>query len=129
LDQYGKDAVFYQLSLRYNWLETKKEKMSFLIEIEQIILPKLGIEQMHRKSHIRKLRGAIITEQIQKKRGPKNTYTDFDKHHLIQLWKLSGYPCSKRLKSILEEWLIKINLGNRIKLGNTLTVPSRNVPF
>ncbi len=115
LDQDGKDAVFYQLSLRYNWLETKKEKMSFLIEIEQIILPKLGIEQMHRKSLIRKLRSAIITEQIQQRRGPKNTYTDFDKHHLVQLWKLSGYPCSKRLKSILREWLHNYECSDLIK--------------
>ena len=38
LDQDGKEAVFYQLALRYNWLESKKEKMDFLIEIEQIIL-------------------------------------------------------------------------------------------
>ena len=27
LDQDSKDAVFYQLALSYNWLETKKEKM------------------------------------------------------------------------------------------------------
>lgn len=45
LDQDSKDAVFYQLALRYNWLETKKEKMDLFIEIEQIILPKLGIQK------------------------------------------------------------------------------------
>ncbi|MBC7421202.1 MAG: hypothetical protein H7328_10785 [Bdellovibrio sp.] len=104
-DQDSKDAVFYQLALRYNWLETKKEKMGILLEIEAVIFPKLGIHKMYRKSLIRKLRGAIVIEEIKQKRGPKNTYTDFDKHHLVQLWKLSGYPCSKRLKSILEEWL------------------------
>lgn len=59
LDQDSKDAVFYQLAVKYNWLETKKEKMDFLIEIEQIILPRLSIDQMHRKSLIRKLRNAI----------------------------------------------------------------------
>lgn len=27
--------IYYQLDLKYNWLETKKEIMDFLIEIEQ----------------------------------------------------------------------------------------------
>ena len=115
LDQDSKDAVFYQLALRYNWLETKKEKMDLLIEIEQIILPKLSIQKMHRKSLIRKLRSAIIVEEVRQKRGRKNTYTDFDKYHLIQLWKLSGHPCSKRLKSILEEWLLSYQCSDLIK--------------
>jgi len=115
LDQIGKDAVFYQLAIRYNWLETKKEKMDLINEIEQIILPKLGIKKMHRKSLIRKLRSAIIIEEVRQKRGRKSTYTDFDKYHLVQIWKLSGYPCSKRLKSILEEWLLNYNCSDLIK--------------
>lgn len=100
---------FYELAHSYNWLETKKEKMHFLDEIEQVILPKLGIEPMHRKSLIRKLRFALIVEVVRKKPGRKNTYTDLDKHHLIQIWKLSCYPCSKRLKVIFEEWLLNYN--------------------
>jgi hypothetical protein len=115
LDQDSKDAVFYQLALRYNWLETKKEKMDLLVEIESIILPKLGFVKMHRKSLIRKLRWALIVSETKRTRGPKNTYTDFDKHHLVQLWKLSGYPCSKRLKSILEEWLQSYTCSDAIK--------------
>ena len=115
LDQDSKDAVFYQLALSYNWLETKKEKMNLLIEIESIILPKIGIDKMHRKSLIRKLRGAIIIEETRRTRGRKNTYTDFDKHHLVQLWKLSGYPCSKRLQSILDEWLQSYDCSEQIK--------------
>ena len=114
MDRASKDAVFYQLALRYNWLETKKEKMDLLVEIESIILPKLGIDQMHRKSLIRKLRGAII-EETQKVRGRKGTYTDFDKYHLVQLWKLSGHPCSKRLQSILDEWLQSYDCSELIK--------------
>jgi len=43
LDQESKDAVFHQLALKYNWLETKKEKMEFLIQIEQVIFPRLSI--------------------------------------------------------------------------------------
>ena len=117
LDQDSKDAVFYQLALRYNWLETKKEKMDLLIEIEQIILPKLSIQKMHRKSLIRKLRAALVINEIKQKRGRKNTYTDFDKYHLIQLWKLSGYPCSKRLKSILEEWLTSYVCSELVKIN------------
>ncbi len=73
LDQDSKDAVFYQLALRYIWLETKKEKMNLLLEIEQIILPKIGIQKMHRKSLIRKLKLAIIVEEIKQKRGRRNT--------------------------------------------------------
>lgn len=37
LDPDGKEADFYQLVIKYNWLETKKEKMGFLIEIEPVI--------------------------------------------------------------------------------------------
>jgi hypothetical protein len=105
LDQDSKDAVFYQLALKYNWLESKKEKMIFLIEIEQVILSRLSIEPMHRKSLIRKLRSALIVDERPGIRGRRAKYNDFDKHHLAQIWKLSGYPCSKRLKSILIEWL------------------------
>jgi hypothetical protein len=85
LDQDSRDAVFYQLALRYNWLETKKEKMELLIEIESIILPKLGFTKMHRKSLIRRLRRAMITSEIKRTRGPRSKYTDFDKYHLVQL--------------------------------------------
>ncbi len=42
----SRETVFYQLSLKYNWLEHKKEKMDFLTELEQIILPKLSIEKI-----------------------------------------------------------------------------------
>lgn len=91
--------------------------MDLLIEIEQIILPKLSIQKMHRKSLIRKLRAALVINEIKQKRGRKNTYTDFDKHHLIQLWKLSGYPCSKRLKSILEEWLTSYVCSELVKIN------------
>ena len=59
--------------------------------------------------------GKSIDEEIKRKRGRKNTYTDFDKYHLIQLWKLSGHPCSKRLKSILEECLLGYQCSDLIK--------------
>lgn len=104
LDREGKEAIFHQLSVKYNWMERKKEKMEFLIEIEDIILPRLGIEPMHRKSLIRKLRNSIVIEDSPK-RGRKPKYNDFDKHHLKKLWELSGHPCSKRLKTIIKDWL------------------------
>jgi hypothetical protein len=115
LDQDGKEAVFYQLSLKYNWLKTKKEKMDFLIEVEQLILPKLSIEPFHRKSLIRKLRRSIILEPPIGRRGRRAKYNDFDKYHLIQIWKLSGYPCSKRLKTILDEWLSDYDCTDGVK--------------
>lgn len=115
MDQDSKEAVFYQLSLKYNWLESKKEKMNFLIEIEQVILPKLSIKVLHRKSLIRKLRSVIIVENQKKCRGRRAKYGDLERHHLVQLWKLSGYPCSKRLKAILAEWLLKYDCSNAIK--------------
>lgn len=115
MDQDGKEAVFYQLAVKYNWLERKKEKMDFLIEIEQVILPRLSIGAMHRKSLIRKLRNALVVEQRCFVRGRRAKYNDFDKHHLVQLWKLSGHPCSKRLKSILSEWLDKYDCTETIK--------------
>lgn len=115
MDQDSKEAVFYQLSLKYNWLENKKEKMDFLIEIEQIILPKLSIAKLHRKSLIRKLRSAIIVENQRKPSGRRAKYGDIEKYHLVQIWKLSGYPCSKRLKSILEEWLLSYDCSATIK--------------
>jgi hypothetical protein len=129
LDQAGKDAVFYQLAVRYNWLEHKKEKMNLLIEIEEIILPKLGIERIHRKSLIRKLRHSLVKDEFVCKSGRKNIYTDFDKHHLIQIWKLSGYPCSKRLKSILEEWLIRYECSDLIKNNLKRMSPTRMDEF
>ena len=89
--------------------------MAFLIEIEQIILPKLSIERLHRKSLIRKLRGAIIGAQTRKRSGRRAKYGDIDKHHLVHIWRLSGYPCAKRLKSILEEWLNKYDCSDAIK--------------
>ncbi|MCB0350277.1 MAG: hypothetical protein KDD38_03780 [Bdellovibrionales bacterium] len=115
MDQDGKDAVFYQLAVKYNWLETKKEKMSFLVEIEQIVLPRLSIEKMHRKSLIRRLRKAIMKDMVKCKPGRRPKYNDFDKHHLVQIWQLSGYPCSKRLKSILNEWLDVYECADSIK--------------
>lgn len=115
LDQDGKEAVFHQLSIKYNWLETKKEKMNFLIEIEKIILPRLSIPPLHRKSLIRKLRNAMVQESIRFKRGRRPKYNDLDKYHLVQIWKLSGYPCSKRLKEILSEWLSNYDCAVSIK--------------
>lgn len=115
LDQDSKDAVFYELALKYNWLENKKEKMNFLMDIEQVILPKLSIQPMHRKSLIRRLRKAILFEIKLSTRGRRAKYNDIDKHHLVQLWKLSGYPCSKRLKSILYEWLANYDCSEEIK--------------
>lgn len=125
MDQDSKDAVFYQLAVKYNWLESKKEKMDFLIEIEQIILPRLSIDQMHRKSLIRKLRNAIVLERKKSRRGRRAKYNDFDKHHLVQLWKLSGYPCSKRLKSILVEWLSNYDCAETIKIQLKSMSPSQ----
>jgi hypothetical protein len=62
LDRDSKEAVFSELANKYNWLTSKKEMMSLLIEIEQIILPRLSIERIHRKSLIRKLRKASTQE-------------------------------------------------------------------
>lgn len=104
LDQDSRDAVFYQLALKYNWLETKKEKMSFLIEIEQVKLPRLSITNIHRKSLIRKLRGALVADLVKRKPGRLAKYNDFDKYHLVQLWKLSGYPRSKRAARRIQKY-------------------------
>ena len=130
LDQDGKEAVFHQLAVRYNWLETKKEKMDFLIEIEQIILPRLSIKPMHRKSLIRKLRQALIVDlESSSARGRRPKYNDLDRFHLVQIWKLSGYPCSKRLKSILEEWLTNYDCAISIKDHLKTMSPSRMDEF
>lgn len=75
LDKNSKDAVFHQLALKYNWLESKKEKMDFLIEIETLVLPKLSIHLMHRKSLIRKLRGSLVEKTEQKKPGRQPKYS------------------------------------------------------
>ena len=125
LDQDGREAVFYQLALKYNWLESKKEKMLFLIEIERVILPRLSIAAMHRKSLIRKLRNALVLEQKGSARGRRAKYNDFDKHHLVQVWRLSGYPCSKRLKSILLEWLNDYDCAESIKANLKSMSPSQ----
>ena len=116
LDQDGKEAVFYQLAMKYNWLETKKEKMDFLIEMESIILPRLSIEPLHRKSLIRKLRNALVLENKSAQRGRRAKYNDLDKYHLVQIWKLSGYPCGKRLKAVLVEWLHDYDCSEDIKV-------------
>lgn len=105
LDEASKEAVFYQLSQRYVWLGSKKEKMDLLIEIEDIILPRLKIEPMHRKSLIRKLRSAVIAKEFSAKRGRRPKYNDIEKQHLINVWKLTSQPCSKRLVSLMKEWL------------------------
>jgi hypothetical protein len=115
LDQGGREAVFYQLAQKYNWLETKKEKMDFLIELEQKILPILSIKGLHRKSLIRKLRGAVVDDIVRRKRGRLCRYNDLDKYHLVRLWKLAGHPCSKRLKVIIDEWLNNYSCSNDIK--------------
>ena len=115
MDRKSKDALFYQLAVSYNWLESKKEKIDMLKEIEAVILPRLGIASMHRKSLIRKLRKAMINEPKSTPRGRKPKYNDLDKQHLIQLWKLSGYPCSKRLKIILGDWLPYYECADSIK--------------
>ena len=125
LDRGSREAVFYQLSLKYNWLESKKEKMDLLIEIEQIILPKLSIEKMHRKSLIRKLRSAIIVENQPKRSGRRAKYGDIEKYHLVQIWKLAGYPCSKRLKSILQEWLTSYECSAAIKARLCMMSPTQ----
>jgi hypothetical protein len=49
------------------------------------------------------------------RRGRRSKYNDFDKYHLIQIWKLSGYPCSKRLKTILDEWLSDYDCTDGVK--------------
>lgn len=115
MDKDSKDAVFYQLALKYNWLECKKEKMDFLLELEEIILPKLSIKSMHRKSLIRRLRASLVQDFERKKFGRRAKYNDFHKHHLVQIWKLSGYPCSKRLKALLGEWLVVYDCADAIK--------------
>ena len=115
MDEVSKDAVFYQLVQRYVWLGTKKEKMDLLIEIENIILPKLNIKSMHRKSLIRKLRAAFVADVVNQKRGRKAKYNDIEKQHLVQVWKLTGYPCSKRLVALMNDWLVFYSCSDQIK--------------
>lgn len=115
LDEVSKDAVFYQLAQRYVWLGTKKEKMDLLIEIETIILPKLNIKPLHRKSLIRKLRAAIIADVVNQKRGRKPKYNDIEKQHLVNVWKLTGHPCGKRLTALMNDWLIFYKCSDAIK--------------
>jgi hypothetical protein len=100
LDKDSSDAVFYQLAIKYRWLETKKEKSDFIIEIEKEILPMMSIKPMHRKSLHRKLKNSIL-DSPKKKRGRRAIYNDFDKQHLKKIWVLSGYPYGKRLKALL----------------------------
>lgn len=74
MDSEGKEAVFCQLSLKYNWLETKKEKMDFLIEVEQVIFPRLSIEAIHIKSLIRKLNILELSVDAYSNFGPRNQF-------------------------------------------------------
>ncbi len=116
LDQSTKDDVFYHLALKYGFLDSKKERMDFLEELEGIVLPRIGFPGMHRKSLIRKLRIVLVKDQQERpKRGRRAKYHDLDKGHLINLWRLSGYPCSKRLKTVLEDWLGHYSCGENIK--------------
>lgn len=101
----------------------------FLGEIEEIILPRLSIGPMHRKSLIRKLRRVIIVEPKRHHRGRRPKYNDFDKYHLAQLWKLAGYPCSKRLKFILQEWLRDYDCADSIKQNLKLMSPAQMDEF
>jgi hypothetical protein len=80
---------------------------------------------MHRKSLIRRLRKAILVDVVKRRAGRQPKYNDFDKHHLQQVWRLSGYPCSKRLKSILAEWLANYDCAESIKLQLQSMSPSQ----
>jgi hypothetical protein len=115
LDEASKEAVFYQLAQRYVWLGSKKEKMDLLLEIESIVLPNLNIKPMHRKSLIRKLRFAVVAEVANHKRGRKPKYNDIEKRHLVLVWKLTGYPCSKRLVAIMDDWLMFYSCSEDVK--------------
>lgn len=115
LNEQSKDAVFFELASRYNWLTSKKEKMDFLQDIETQVLPKLGIKSMHRKSLIRRLRNTLIADVVHQRRGRKAKYNDIEKGHLVQLWKLTGYPCSKRLVALMSDWLAYYNCSDSIK--------------
>ena len=115
LDQSTKDEVFYQLSWKYNFLATKLERMRFLTELEEIMLPRIGFPKMHRKSLIRRLRSAISPPKDGPTRGRRPKYNDIEKRHLVILWRLSGFPCSKRLRALLPEWLRQYSCGDQIK--------------
>jgi len=115
LDQATKDEIFYNLAWKYNFLPTKREKIQFLCELESIVLPRIGIHSMHRKSLIRKLRSALCPTKERRTRGRKSKYTDIDKMHLVRLWQLAGYPCSKRLQALLPEWLGQYKCGDLVK--------------
>ena len=115
MDKKSKDAVFYELSVKYGRLKLKKDKMDFLDEVESVVLPKLSISSMHRKSLIRKLKVISEDKSNRPARGRRPKYNDFDKHHLAILWKLAGFPCSKRLKFLLPEWLEFYNCTESIK--------------
>ena len=125
LDKQSKDAVFYELAQKYRKLMTKKEKIDFLDEVEEVILPKLSLPIMHRKSLIRKLKNIVSEKPPGLPRGRRPKYNDFDKHHLTLLWKLTGFPCSKRLKSLLPEWLEFYDCAESIKLRLREISPSQ----
>ena len=123
LDKQSKDAVFYELAQKYRKLMTKKEKIDFLDEVEEVILPKLSLPIMHRKSLIRKLKNIVSEKPPGLPRGRRPKYNDFDKHHLTLLWKLTGFPGSKRLKSLLPEWLEFYDCAESIKLRLRIDLP------
>jgi hypothetical protein len=102
------------LSQRYRGLATKKSKMDFLKEVEEVIFPHLAWEPLHRKSLIRKL-NAVASSSPVGRRGRKPRYSDIERGHLVRLWQLSGYPCSKRLKALLPGWLPRYGCSDRVK--------------
>jgi hypothetical protein len=118
LDQETKDSVFYSLAQKYGSLKNKKERSQFLQEVDSVIFPHLGWELLHRKSLIRKL--SLLSRQSPtlepQKRGRKSVYNDIEKGHLVRLWQLAGYLCSKRLKALLPEWLEHYSCSENIKI-------------
>jgi len=101
----AKQLYLKKVSLRYK-KATKKQKSRYLSEAEEIC-------DYSRKYLIRIL-GAREVPQTQK-RGRKPKYTIDDGFHLVRLWKLMRYMCSKRMVAALPLWLNYYDCPEEVK--------------
>lgn len=96
------DAVRQYIALlwkRYQTLKTRQEKSDVLDELCRNL-------SRHRKSALR-LMNSHVRPRLGRgpSKAPSRAYSDESRVQLEQLWRLIGYPNSRRLKSALKDWL------------------------
>lgn len=105
----------YLLTIQERYLKacSKEEKTKILNECIQTI-------KQNRKYLIRKLqpRNDLQEEKQRKKRKPK--YDSYVKIPLIKIWEILEYPCSKRLKPMIEEMLEVLERHKELKVSEEI---------